>query len=163
LFYFAKGIAFFLHHLFILFIYFYGVHGSQFFIYFLPVHSLKDFLLFQNAIHPQKMGEKVAQVSELLLNPFYLTFLQFLLFDRRSDCHSNQYRIVVFSSVFRYIVWHCTIHSVGLYSVHIFSAFSSLSLFIAVRPYYCVCTGSYGVSLFFTITTFFFKYLFYIQ
>ena len=29
-FYFAKGIAFFLHYLFFLFIYFYGVHGSQF-------------------------------------------------------------------------------------------------------------------------------------
>ena len=29
------------------------------------MHFLKDFLIFQqNAIHPQKMGEKVAQVSE---------------------------------------------------------------------------------------------------
>ena len=124
-----------------------GSMGLNFYLFFACALSQR-FSPFQNAIHPQKMGEKVAQVSELLLNPFYLTFLQFLLFDHRSDCHSNQYRIAVFSSVFRYIVWHCTIHSVGLYSVHIFSAFLHFPYLLRF-DHYCVCTGSYGVSLFF--------------
>ena len=79
-FYFATGIAFF-SILFINSIYFcYGGLWVKIFdlIYFFACALSQIFSPFQNAIHPQKMGEKVAQVSEFYLFLFFLLPRYFL-------------------------------------------------------------------------------------
>lgn len=136
-------------------------------LFILPVHSLKDFLIFQQnaSIHQQKMGEKVAQVSQFFVLFFFSIHHNWLLdwklfwffrFDSiihlysRATTFFNPYFYSVFCGLDISIIRMIAIffrHSLFLvFSIHIYFD----SLYIAVGLVYLLIS-TWQLSIHFSI------------